>query len=547
MKTEALKLFREKISRNECVYGIWVTLESASITEIAIACGMDWVVIDAEHGHLDWQDIMQHIRAAVRSNTVILVRISHLDEALIKRVLDIGADGIVVPHIETADELQCALSFAKYPPAGSRGIGAERATAWGACFMDHVKEANENVLVVPIIESVSGGDNIKKMLEVSGTDIFFFGPADYSASAGYAGQWEGPGIATQIGNIKNAVVDAGKSCGIIASGIDDILYRTREGFRMIGLGTDGGLILKTIKNLLTNLGKEINIRPDLSVTNTKPGEQYVLPDNIPQSNRLETIYKIGEGDKIELTPGIICEALTGAHNNAVALFTAIVTFNKGYTVLPAHTHPHSESITLISGSVCIEVENRRYFLQPLDNITIPKGLAHCVKNISMEENAVLHIAMPVDSPQRDLAKMSETGLKNIPDDFCGHAGPERITRYNFARRYSAGPNTEFIDFFNDSMMPGIGMSGGFGLFYEGGRLPAHFHDFDESICITSGKATCFVEGRAYIMSDLATALQPRGRIHYFTNQFSQPMAMIWVYAGAMPVRVEVPDKYALPK
>ncbi|HTN07717.1 aldolase/citrate lyase family protein [Agriterribacter sp.] len=547
MKTKAIQSFRDKLGNNECVYGLWVTLESASITEIAVACGMDWVVVDAEHGHLDWQDIMQHIRAAVRSNTVVLVRISHLDEALIKRALDIGADGIVIPHIETAAELQRALSFAKYAPAGSRAIGAERATAWGACFADHVKEANDNVLIVPIIESVSGGNNIREMLEVAGTNIFFFGPADYSASAGYAGQWEGPGVAAQINTVKNAVVQAGKSCGIIASGMDDILNRTKEGFRMIGLGTDGGLILKTLNNFLTKLGRESNIKPDLSVTDIKPVEQYVLPDNIPQSDRLETICKTGEGDKIELGPGIICEALTGAHNNAVALFTAIVTFDKGYTVLPAHTHPHSESITLISGSVCIEVENRRYFLQPLDNITIPKGQAHCVKNMSVEEKAVLHIAMPVDLPQRDLAEMPATEFENIPDDFCGHAGPERITRYNFARRYSAGPNTEFIDFFNDSMMPGIGMSGGFGLFYEGGRLPAHFHDFDESICITSGKATCFVEGREYIMSDLATALQPRGRIHYFTNQFPQSMSMIWVYAGAMPVRVEVPDEYALPE
>src|SRR6478736_6109415 len=100
MKTKALQLLRKKLAGKEAVYGLWITLESASITEIAVASGLDWVVIDAEHGHLDWADIVNHIRAAVRSNTVVLVRIAELQEGVIKRVLDIGADGVVIPHIE---------------------------------------------------------------------------------------------------------------------------------------------------------------------------------------------------------------------------------------------------------------------------------------------------------------------------------------------------------------------------------------------------------------------------------------------------------------
>lgn len=173
MKTEALRVLRRKLAAEEVVYGLWVTLESPSITEMAVALGMDWVVIDAEHGHLDWADIVNHIRAAVRSRTVTLVRIAELQEGLIKRVLDIGADGVVIPRVETADQLKRAISFSKYPPDGVRGIGSERATGWGQCFIEHVGEANENVLVVPIIESLAGGDNIQAMLEIPGTDIFF--------------------------------------------------------------------------------------------------------------------------------------------------------------------------------------------------------------------------------------------------------------------------------------------------------------------------------------------------------------------------------------
>ena len=83
------------------------------------------------------------------------------------------------------------------------------------------------------------------------------------------------------------------------------------------------------------------------------------------------------------------------------------------------------------------------------------------------------------------------------------------------------------------------MSGGYGRFEPGGRLPAHVHDFDESICIISGAATCLVEGRTYAMRDCATAMVPRGRVHYFVNESSTTMEMIWVYAGSMPERIVV--------
>ena len=96
-------------------------------------------------------------------------------------------------------------------------------------------------------------------------------------------------------------------------------------------------------------------------------------------------------------------------------------------------------------------------------------------------------------------------------------------------------------------MPGIEMSGGYGLFEPGGRLPAHFHDFDESICIIDGTATCVVEGRRYKMSDCATALQPRGRVHYFINETQEPMAMLWVYAGPSPERIIVDEACATPE
>src|SRR5881396_672515 len=212
MKIPALQKLRRKLATQETVYGLWVTLETASISEMAVALGLDWIVIDAEHGHLDWQEILEHIRATVRSDTVALVRVAELNAGLFKRALDIGADGIVVPWMETPAQLKQAISFAAFPPEGIRGIGAERATAWGQCFVLHTQEANENVLVVPIIESVAGGKNVQALAQVAGVELVFFGPADYSATAGFRGQWEGPGVAKDLLAIKDTLVAHGKRC-----------------------------------------------------------------------------------------------------------------------------------------------------------------------------------------------------------------------------------------------------------------------------------------------------------------------------------------------
>src|SRR5277367_4007531 len=112
MNTTALQRFRATLAAGQTAYGLWVTLESPSITEMGVALGLDWIVIDAEHGHLDWKEIVDHVRAAVRSDTVVLVRIAELNIALVKRALDIGADGVVVPWIESAEQLRQAVAFA---------------------------------------------------------------------------------------------------------------------------------------------------------------------------------------------------------------------------------------------------------------------------------------------------------------------------------------------------------------------------------------------------------------------------------------------------
>ena len=236
------------------------------------------------------------------------------------------------------------------------------------------------------------------------------------------------------------------------------------------------------------------------------------------------------------------ECLVGAHNGARGLTTGLVTF-AATAVLPYHTHTFSESITLLEGQAAVEVEGREYVLGPLDNVVIPGGLAHGARNLSDGLAALFHVALASDVPTRTLVSCTFP-RRTMPDTAAGIAGGERVNRFQTAARYETGPGTAFIDFFNEALVPGIEMSGGYGLFSPGGRLPAHYHEFDESICIIEGTAICVVEGRRYAMRDRATALEPRGRVHYFINASDAPMAMLWVYAGPSPIRIVVDERCA---
>ena len=541
MNSTALKRLRSKFAAQEPTYGLWVSLEAPSITEIVVSLGLDWVIIDAEHGHLDWKEIVEHLRAAVRSETVMLVRLTENSESLVKRVLDIGADGVIIPWIETREQLEKAVRSAHYPPVGRRGIGAERATCWGTCFPAHIEESEPAVMVVPLIESVEGVANINDLLQVEGVETFYFGPADHSATAGYPGEWEGPGVREQILAASRAIVEAGKTCGIVARKDADLQERFEQGFRMLGLGFDAGLLIRAIKQSLGSVGLERTITPGFNLERDYPNEPKVCAPATFRPDRGEVMNPLGR-KVIDLCPGVSFDCQVGAHNGAVNLTTGIVTFEPR-AKLDNHRHTFGESITVLAGQLQVTVEGRIYKLGPLDNLSVPAGLAHKAAN-SGHGQAIVHIAMCSSTPDRELVEPGHS-MRSMPTDHSyTHPGGERFTSFTNSSRYEPGPSASFVDYFNSELIPGFDMSGGYGIFQHGGRLPAHLHDFDESICIVEGQGTCWVEGRQYEMDGLTTALQPRGRIHYFINNGEEPMAMIWVYAGPMPERIVVDEDCA---
>jgi 2-keto-3-deoxy-L-rhamnonate aldolase RhmA len=236
---------KQKLARGATALGMWITLESPSITEIAVMLGFDWVVIDSEHGHLDFKNVVEHLRATRNSTTTPLVRVQEIEQGTIKRMLDLGAHGIIVPQVQTAAEVEQAVRFTKYPPWGVRGVGGERATHWGMGLKPQTQAADRETQLVPLLETVAAGEAIDEILDVRGVDAIFFGPADYSASAGYLGEWEGPGVADRILTLKDKIRARGCPCGVMATSVEDALRRKRQGFQMIGLGSDTGLLIRS--------------------------------------------------------------------------------------------------------------------------------------------------------------------------------------------------------------------------------------------------------------------------------------------------------------
>ena len=411
------------------------------------------------------------------------------------------------------------------------------------------------------------GKNIEELCRVEGVELFQFGPADYSSTAGYKGQWEGPGVAEQLLAIKETIRRHGKHCGVLATSNENLAQRRDQGFRFLGVGMDAGLLLRSLTGALEEMGRSTSIFDRLrrlsakpaSVTATasgdwdlshRPAERAVAAPRDASgeysSRPAGSDHNAERGANGSSSSGASFFSRTsGAHNQARNLTTGIVTFMPG-AQLPYHTHPHGEAITLLSGEAEVEVEGRRYRLRPLDNVYIPRRTgAFRSQPVGQQTGHVPHR----DEQPRAVANAGSgtvTPTRMMPDDAAGVAGAERVSRHASTPWYEPNPGACFQDYFNRDL-GSVGMSGGYGEFTPGGRLPCHLHDFDESITIVQGTATCVVEGRRYALSDCATALAPRGRCHYFINLTDRPMAMIWVYAGDLPQRLVLSEQCCLPE
>jgi mannose-6-phosphate isomerase-like protein (cupin superfamily) len=260
-------------------------------------------------------------------------------------------------------------------------------------------------------------------------------------------------------------------------------------------------------------------------------------------DRMEAIERPAGAKTIVLVPGITLCPLAGAHSGARHLFSGLLSLEPTISY-PIYTRSVSEAMVLLDGEAAVEVEDRRYRLKTIDAICVSPRVPRRVVNLSSNRRAVLHVAIASGAPEQTWVNGRFTAVDQ-PVGATGLSGSERLCRNDPAARFELAPSARFQDLYNADL-GALGICGGYGVFEPGARLPCHRHEFDESITIVQGTATCVVEGRRHELSDNATAVVPRGRCHYFINLTLEPMAMIWVYAGDRPDRIVMDENYCHP-
>jgi putative monooxygenase len=241
----------------------------------------------------------------------------------------------------------------------------------------------------------------------------------------------------------------------------------------------------------------------------------------------------GSSQSLPGTPdGLTLRRFAAGDIGATGFSTGMATFQPGVQ-FPYHVHEVSEAITVLAGVAQVLIEGRSYELVPFDCAHVPAGLAHSVANNTRNTELFVHSAFASPAPKREFVH-----------DYSSHSSKtcslETITRFDGSDIYELAGGAFFRDLFA-RRLGASGICGGYGLFEPGASLPCHIHDYDESITIVSGEASCLVQGREYQLRGYDTAFVPRRRPHRFINRSSSAMAMIWIYAGDEPDR-EIIDK-----
>ncbi|HEY8530982.1 MAG TPA: aldolase/citrate lyase family protein [Limnochorda sp.] len=233
---------KERLKQGLPTVGTWINLPEPAVAEILAAYGMDWLVIDTEHGPMDWETVENLLRAMKGTEVVPLIRVAGNDPFLIKKALDRGAMGILVPMVNSAEEARAAVAAAKYPPEGFRGMAGTRASRYGLDMESYVESWNRDVLVVIQVETRAGLEHVESIAAVPGVDVLFVGPNDLSASLGIFRQYDHPLFQDAVRRIRDAARACGVAPGYMGRDAASVLAKVDEGFTFIAAGTDVGLL-----------------------------------------------------------------------------------------------------------------------------------------------------------------------------------------------------------------------------------------------------------------------------------------------------------------
>ena len=242
-RLEKIKFIRQKLVTKKLSMGSWMQIPHSSVAEIMGQSGYDWVAVDMEHGAISVHQLPDLFRALELGNTLPLVRLAQGHPKDCKQALDAGSAGVIVPMVESAEQLIAVRDACRWPPSGIRGVGFSRANLFGKHFETYREEAQAPLLVA-MIENICAVDNLKDILSVEGLDAILIGPYDLSASMGVTAQFEDPVFVATMERIRTLCFKSNVSCGIhvVMPELEALKKRIEEGYKFIAYSIDSVFI-----------------------------------------------------------------------------------------------------------------------------------------------------------------------------------------------------------------------------------------------------------------------------------------------------------------
>jgi 2-keto-3-deoxy-L-rhamnonate aldolase RhmA len=231
---------KRKLSQKKLSIGSWLSWGFSPITEIMAKAGFEWLVIDLEHTAIDYSEAHQMIQTIELVGCIPLVRVGDNNPLIIKRALDSGAKGIIVPMVNTAKLAQQAVDSAYYPPRGKRGVGLSRAQGYGMEFHEYRKRSLDETVIIVQVEHIEAVENLEAILDVEGVDGFIIGPYDLSGSVNQPGNFDHPDVKNAFNQVQKVMKTSYKPGGyhVVHANHEELKHRIMEGYSFIAYGDD---------------------------------------------------------------------------------------------------------------------------------------------------------------------------------------------------------------------------------------------------------------------------------------------------------------------
>lgn len=235
-----MKSLKNKLRNKELTIGSWISFSYPPMCEMMAKAGFDWLVVDMEHSAIDFENAQHLIQIIDLAGCIPLVRVGANDPLIIKRVMDAGARGVVIPMVNTKEDAERAINASYYPPVGTRGVGLSRAQKYGLGFHEYQETAKEETVVIVQIEHIKAVENIDDILSVAGVDGFIIGPYDLSGSLGQPGNFDYPTVKEALCKVESVMANSKKVGGyhVVHSDHDELMNRISQGYKFVAYGVD---------------------------------------------------------------------------------------------------------------------------------------------------------------------------------------------------------------------------------------------------------------------------------------------------------------------